>query len=186
MDDNAIIELFYERSEQAIKEVSAKYGSSIKRIAYKIVGNKQDMEECENDTYLAAWTRIPPEFPNPLAAYLFRITRNIAIKRYHANTTLKRNNTYDLALDELDELIQGSTYDPVAEFQAKELSKTIEAFLYTLNKEDRFMFMRRYWHFDSVTEIASQMHWKSHRVTVRLSRIRDCLQKYLQKEGMMS
>lgn len=186
MDDNAIIELFYNRSEQAIEEVSAKYGPAIKRIAYKIVGNKQDTEECENDTYLAAWERIPPESPNPLAAYLFRITRNIATKRYHANTAFKRNNTYELAIDELDELIRGNTYDPVTEFQAKELSKTIETFLHTLNKEDRFMFMRRYWYFDSVTEIASQMHWKPHRVTVRLSRIRGCLQQYLQKEGMIS
>lgn len=186
MDDNAIIELFFKRSEQAIEEVRVKYGSSIRKMAYKIVGNKQDMEECENDTYLAAWTRIPPESPNPLAVYLLRITRNIAAKRYHANTALKRNNAYDLAIDELDEMIPGNTNDPIEEFQVKELSKAIEAFLYTLKKEDLIMFMRRYWYFDSVTEIASQMHWNSHRVTVRLSRIRVCLQKYLQKEGMIS
>ncbi len=186
MDDTRIIELFYERSEHAIEEVSVKYGSSIRRIAYNIVSNMQDVEECENDTYLAAWNQIPPEKPNPLAAYLFRITRNLAINRFHANTALKRNNTYDLALDELDELIPGKTNDPAAEYQVKELSKAIENFLYTLNKEDRYMFMRRYWYFDPVTEIASQLHCKPHRVTVRLSRIRIRLQKYLQKEGMMS
>lgn len=186
MDDTKIIELFFERSGQAIEELSVKYGASIRRIAYNIVSNMQDAEECENDTYLAAWNRIPPEKPEPLAAYLFRITRNLAIKRYHANTAAKRNSTYDLALDELDELIPGKSDDPAAEYSVKELSEAIESFLYTLDKEDRYMFMRRYWYFDSVADIASQMHCKAHRVTVRLSRIRMRLQKYLQKEGMMS
>lgn len=186
MEDTNIIELFFERSEQAITEVSEKYGSSIRRIAYKIVNNMQDTEECENDTYLAAWNKIPPERPDYLGAYLYRICRNLAIKRYHTNTAEKRNNAYDLALDELDELIKGNMRNPEEEYMANELSKAIEAFLYSLDKDDRYIFMRRYWHFDSVSEIATQMNYRPHRVTVKLSRIRKRLQKYLKKEGMLS
>lgn len=186
MEDTQIIELFYARSEQAIKEVNAKYGTSIRRIAYKIVNNIQDVEECENDTYLAAWNQIPPESPKPLAAYLYRIVRNLAVKRYQSNTAAKRNNTLDLALDELYEVIPSRSGDPATEYQTHELTKKIEEFLYTLDKEERYLFMRRYWHFDSVSEIAVQMHWRPNRVSVRLSRIRNRLHKFLQKEGMMS
>lgn len=186
MDDKRIINLFFERSEQAITETKNKYSTVIRRTAFHILNNLQDTEECENDTYLAAWNRIPPESPDPLAAYLCRISRNLALNRYHANTAYKRNGTYDLVLDELEEVIPERGGSPSAVYELKELTRAIEAFLDTLSSDDRKLFVRRYWFAYSVKDIAANMRQSPHRVTVRLSRIRARLQKYLMKEGLMS
>ena len=102
MDDSKIIDLFYERSEQAIIELSKKYGAVCTRVANNILNNRQDTEECVNDAYLGAWNTIPPHHPNPLLSYVCRIVRNLAVNRYHANTAAKRNSSYDVALDELE------------------------------------------------------------------------------------
>lgn len=101
LDDRKIIELFFERSEQAIIELSNKYGSVCSKVAFNILNNKQDTEECVNDAYLGTWNTIPPQNPNPLLSYVCRIVRNLAIKKYHTNTATKRNSIYDVALDEL-------------------------------------------------------------------------------------
>ena len=103
MEDSKIIELFHERSEQAIMELSKKYGTICTRIAKNILNNSLDAEECVNDAYLGAWNTIPPQKPNPLKTYICRIVRNLSIKRYHSNTSMKRNSFYDAALDELYE-----------------------------------------------------------------------------------
>ena len=100
MDDSKIIELFYERSEQAIIELSKKYGTVCTKVAKNILNDVRDTEECVNDAYLGAWNTIPPQRPNPLLSYVCRIVRNLAIKKYHANTAVKRNSIYDVALDE--------------------------------------------------------------------------------------
>ena len=102
MDDSKIIELFYERSEQAIIELSHKYGTVCTKVANNILNDVRDTEECVNDAYLGAWNTIPPQNPNPLLSYVCRIVRNLAIKRYHSNTAKKRNSIYDVALDGLD------------------------------------------------------------------------------------
>lgn len=102
MDDSKIIELFYERSEQAIIELSKKYGTVCTKIAFNILNNTQDTEECVNDAYLGTWNTIPPQNPNPLLSYVCRIVQNLAIKKYHTNTAAKRNSIYDVALDELE------------------------------------------------------------------------------------
>ena len=102
MDDSKIIALFFERSEQAITELSNKYGKLCMYVANNILGNQQDAEECVNDAYLGAWNTIPPQKPNPLQAYICRIARNIAITKYHTNTAVKRNSHYDIALEELE------------------------------------------------------------------------------------
>lgn len=98
LDDSKIIELFYARSEQAIVELSQKYGSVCSKIANNILNNKLDAEECVNDAYLGAWNTIPPQNPNPLLTYISRIVRNLSIKKYHSNTSVKRNSFYDVAL----------------------------------------------------------------------------------------
>ena len=103
MDDKKIIELFYERSEQAITELSKKYGLLCEKIADNILNNHLDAEECVNDAYLAVWNTIPPQNPDSLVSYVCRIVRNQAIKKYHENTALKRNSIYDTSLDELEE-----------------------------------------------------------------------------------
>lgn len=186
MDDRRIIALFFERSEQAIAETKNKYSTVIRRTAFHILNDFRDTEECENDTYLAAWNRIPPETPNPLAAYLCRISRNLALNRYYANTAHKRNSAYDLALDELEEAISVRDGSPDSAYEIKELTRAIEAFLDTLSSDDRRMFVQRYWFGYPVKELAANRRQSPHRVTVRLSRIRARLQKYLMKEGLMS
>lgn len=186
MDDKMILNLFFERSEQAITETRKKYSTIIRRTAFHILNNFQDTEECESDTYLAAWNRIPPESPDPLAAYLCRISRNLALKRYAANTALRRNSSFNIALHELEELIPEKCESPASEYEVKELTNAIEAFLDTLSSDDRILFVRRYWFSDSVKDLAASMQVSPHRVTVKLSRIRARLQKYLMKEGLMS
>lgn len=182
MEDSRIIDLFFERSEQAIAELSKKYGAVCNRVAGNILQNSLDVEECVNDAYLGAWNTIPPRRPEPLLAYLCRIVRNLSITRYHANTAVKRNSFYDAALDELEECL-ASLETVETEISAKELSDLLDRFLGTLDRENRIMFVRRYWYSDPVSSIAAAFHMSGNSVSARLSRIRTKLKKFLQKEG---
>lgn len=183
LDDSKIIELFYERSEQAIIELSEKYGSVCEKIATNILGSRLDAEECVNDAYLGAWDSIPPQRPDPLLSYLCRIVRNLAIKRYHSNTAAKRNSSYDISLEELENCFAaaGSAEE---ELDAKEVARKIDDFLETLDKENRVMFVRRYWCADSISELAKLFHASEHNISVRLHRTREKLKKHLIKEGV--
>lgn len=183
MDDREIIELFFERNEQAIKELSEKYGAVFVKVAYNILNNLQDAEECVNDAYLGAWNTIPPQNPNPLLSYVCRIVRNLAIKKYHANTAAKRNSVYDAALDELENCFPSSA-SAEDKLNAAETARIIDGFLETLDKQSRIMFVRRYWHSDSIEDIAKLFHTSRHNISVRLSRIREKLRKHLIKEGV--
>lgn len=183
MEDSKIIELFYERSEQAIVELLNKYGPVCTKVANNILNNSRDTEECVNDAYLGAWDSIPPQKPNPLLSYVCRIVRNLAIKKYHANTAAKRNSTYDVALDELENCFPASS-SVEDEFSAREVGRIIDAFLETLDTENRILFVRRYWHSDSITELANLFHTSSHNISVRLSRTREKLKRHLIKEGV--
>lgn len=182
LEDSKIIELFFARVEQAIVELSAKYGTVCNRIARNILKNDLDAEECVNDTYLAAWNTIPPQKPDPLRIYIFRIVRNIAIAKYHANTSKKRNSYYDVALEELENCLATSS-TAEQEIAADELSKEIDRFLATLDEESQMLFVRRYWYSDSISDLAERFHASNNNVSVRLSRIRNNLKIYLQKEG---
>ena len=183
MDDKNIIELFYERSEQAITELSKKYGLLCKKVADNILNNHLDAEECVNDAYLAVWNTIPPQNPDSLVSYVCRIVRNQAIKKYHENTALKRNSIYDTSLDELEEVLPSSA-SVEGELEAKEVSAMIDRFLETLDKQSRIMFIRRYWYSESIEEIALSFKTSKHYISVRLSRIRKALKKHLVKEGV--
>lgn len=183
MDDRKIIELFFERSEQAIIELSNKYGSVCSKVAYNILGNRQDTEECVNDAYLGMWNSIPPQNPNPLLSYVCRIVRNLAIKKYHTNTALKRKSVYDVALDELENCFP-SSISVEDEFNAIEIARVIDEFLETLEQENRIMFVRRYWHSDSIEDLAKLFHTSNHNISVRLFRTREKLKKYLLKKGV--
>ena len=182
LEDSKIIELFFARVEQAIVELSAKYGTVCRRIARNILKNDLDAEECVNDTYLAAWNTIPPEKPDPLKTYIFRIVRNISIAKYHANTSIKRNSYYDVALEELESCLAASI-TVEQEIAANELSKQIDRFLATLDEESQMLFVRRYWYSDDISDLADRFHMNNNNVSVRLSRIRNKLKNYLQKEG---
>ena len=184
MTDTEIINLFFERSEQAIDELAKKHGSAVARVARNILGNGQDTEECVNDTYLGAWNAIPPQKPSPLRTFVCKIARNLATKKYHANTAEKRNSQYDLALDELEEYLADNSGVEEA-YEAKELRSAINGFLATLTPSDRFLFLRRYWYSDPVKDIAEMAHSTTNSVAVRLFRIREKLRHYLEKEGLL-
>ena len=178
MDDDKIIELFFERSEQAIKDLDGKYGKVFYSISFKILNNRQDAEECVNDSYLGTWNAIPPAKPKPLLAFVCKIVRNISLKRYEQNTAAKRNSYYDVAMEELEECIASSMTieDEIAE---QELTVLIESFLDTLSEENRVIFLRRYWFFDTYFDIAKQVGLTEKNVSVRLTRLRKELREYL-------
>ena len=183
MTDTEIINLFFERSEQAIDELAKKHGNAVARVARNILGNEQDTEECVNDTYLGAWNAIPPHRPSPLRTFVCKIARNLATKKYHANTAVIRNSQYDLALDDLAEILPNNSVEEA--YETKELKVAINGFLAALNPSDRFLFMRRYWYSDPVKDIAKMAHSTTNSVTVRLFRIRKKLKLYLEKEGLL-
>lgn len=183
MEDERIIQLFFERSESAIKELNQKYGAFCTKVARNILNNHQDAEECVNDAYLGAWNNIPPERPNPLRTYICRIVRNLATKKYYANRAKKRDSSYDVALEELENCIP--TIGSVEElWNAKEVAHSIDDFLEHLDRENRILFVRRYWYGESVSDLARLFQISNHNVTVRLSRIREKLKVHLQKEGI--
>lgn len=184
MKDQEIIALFFERSERAIGELILKYGAAIKNVTSNILKDAQDAEEAANDTYLTVWNRIPPTKPKYLGAYSCRIARNVSLKKFYANTAEKRNSYYDVALDELEETIPAlSTVESV--YDAKELTRYLNQFLKGLSKEDRCLFLRRYWYGDKVSDVAESMGITAHKASVRLFRLRQKLQEYLVKEGMI-
>lgn len=185
MKDTEIIALFFERSEQAIAELMRKYGTAIRSVVSNILRDAQDVEECSNDTYLQVWNQIPPTRPQYLGAYVCRIARNLSLKRHESNTAKKRNSHYDVALDELEETIPAlSTVESL--YDAKELTGYLNRFLKEQSREDRYLFMRRYWYGDGVSTIAKALRISPHTASVRLFRLRQKLQEYLQKEGMLA
>ena len=184
LDDSRIIDLFFERSEQAIEELDKKHGAAVKRTAANILGSRLDAEECANDTYLGVWNSIPPHRPSPLVSFVCRIARNLAVSRLRANKAMKRNAEFDLVLDELGELIP-SDVDVEAEYEAKELLAAVDRFLSSLARDDRYIFVRRYWFADPVRDIADAMHDRENRVSVRLHRLRKKLRNLLEKEGLL-
>lgn len=178
MNDEKIIEMFFERSEQAIRELNNKYGKICHNFSYNIVNNSQDAEECVNDAYLGAWNAIPPARPNPLLAYICKIVRNISLKLYWRKEADKRNSHYTIAMEEIEACIA----DPntvEAEIEAKELAHIIEEFLDTLTLENRVIFMRWYWFSDSYKDIAEFVGLSEKNISVRLTRIREKMKQYL-------
>lgn len=164
-------------------ELSKKYGSVCTKIANNVLNNQFDAEECVNDAYLAMWDTVPPQRPDPLMSYVCRIVRNLAIKKYHSNTAAKRNSTYDVSLDELENCFPSSN-SVEDEFDAKETARIIDDFLEGLDEENRVMFVRRYYYAASVGELAELFHTSKHNISVRLSRTREKLRKHLIKEGV--
>lgn len=182
MDDNGIIELFFERSEKAVEELSAKYGRLCMGIAVNVLGSYQDAEECVNDTYLGVWNAIPPARPNSLTAFVCRLARNISINRYKYNSAKKRG-AYGVCISELEECLpSGSTAEE--RFETEELSRHIDEFLDTLDKTDRMLFVRRYWYMDGFGELSARSKLSAGAVRTRLSRLRGGLRKFLESRGV--
>jgi len=183
MDDKLIIELYWNRSEEAIAETQKKYGKYCHYIAYNILSSTQDAEECVNDTYQKAWETIPPKKPEKLSAYLGKLTRNLAINRSIHDRAAKRSQESKVILDEAEEFIP----DPlsVGDFTDEiHLQNTINGFLGSLTKEVRVVFVRRYWYMSSIKEIAKDYGLSESNVKITLMRTRNKLKEYLEREGI--
>ena len=184
LEDEKIVALYMERSENAIIETASKYGSFCRTIAFNILSNYTDAEECENDTYLAAWNTIPPTRPAKLSTFLGRLTRNIALDKYDYYTAQKRNSKFDLLLSELDDCI--SVPDNVEEeYEAGQVAKIISEFLRSRDYESRNVFLRRYWYADSISDISERFGMSESKVKSMLFRTRKKLKQYLKREGMI-
>lgn len=181
MEDQLIIELFMERSPQAINELSAKYGGLCYTLSRRFL-SAEDAEECVNDAYLAVWNSIPPEQPRSLSAYLAGITRNLSLKRYRANTAQRRRPQYEQSLDELLECFPDHESAETM-CDAKMLGESLNRFLAALPQKDRTLFVRRYWMGEDVSAIARALGVRRNTVSVRLHRIRASMKDYLKKEG---
>ena len=184
MDDRMIVELFWQRSEKAITEISAKYGSFCHSISYRILHNHEDAEECVNDTWLRTWDSIPPHRPTKLSVYLGKITRNLALDRYKSYSAKKRNMTRTAeALEELSECLSGG--DNVSEYIDRlALTELIEGFLSRQTEDRRRIFIRRYWLFDSIREISAAYGISETNISTILQRMRAQLKSELLKEGI--
>lgn len=183
MEDKEIIELFFQRSENAISELQAKYGAISNKTAYNILGNEQDAEECVNDSYLAVWNAVPPKNPSPLLAFLLKIVRNISINRYTYKSRQKRNQQYWECVDELDYCL-ASNETVETQIEARELTNHIELFLDSLSKTNRLIFIRRYWYVDSYETLSKITGLRESTLRTRLFRMRKDLMIFLQKRGV--
>lgn len=184
MEDERIVDLYWQRSEDAINQSSAKYGRYCHTIAYNILYSEEDTEECVSDTWLRAWNAIPPARPDCLKAFFGKITRNLALDRYDASKAQKRGGgETDAVLDELAEFIPdaGSQSQAVEEL---ELTEILNAFLEELTPEKRRIFMRRYWYMDQVKDIAEFYGISESKVKTTLFRCREQLKTVLLKEGI--
>ena len=185
MDDIKIIELYFNRNEEAIRQTAVKYGKFCYAIANNILGNKQDAEESVNDAYWDAWNSIPPHRPTSLSLFLGKITRRIAIDRWRRLTAQKRGGgELTLALDELYQCVSDST-DVEREFERKQLADTINQFVKNLPKDEQKVFLCRYWYMDSIASISKRFHYSESKVKSMLYRTREKLRAKLKKEGLL-
>ena len=182
MDDRRIVELFFDRNEQALTETRQKYSRYLHRVAHNILQNTQDAEECVNDTYLRAWNAIPPHRPSRLSVFLGKITRRLALDAYAALTADKRGGgTQTAILEEWRDALPDTDGDPTDDVAVRD---ALSRFLRQLPAEKRRIFIRRYWYGDTIAAIATDSHATESAVKMTLSRIRSELKTFLEKEGV--
>ena len=182
MDDLSIIELYFARDEQAIKETDAKYGRLCHSIAYNILNNNEDSEECVNDTYIGVWNTIPPTRPNNFMAFICRITRNLSLKRIEAVARQKRSQATIVSLDELSEVLPDERI--AVDTTDEDIGKAISDFLRNEKEDVRNVFIRKYYFFDSIGDIAKRYGFTESKVKNMLYQTRNKLKEYLIKEGV--
>lgn len=184
MEDKEIIELYFKRNESAIDETAAKYGKHCLFISSNILNDSQDAEECVNDTYLKTWNSIPPVVPMSLIAYLSKIVRNLSLNRIKSRNTKKRGcGEYEYVYEELSNMIVSQETVEEA-FDEMYLRDLINTWLGKLTKEQRMVFVGRYWYFESVDAISSKMNFKTSKTKMILMRLRNDLREYLESEGV--
>jgi len=182
MNDSEIIRLYFERNESAITETQKNYGRYLKRIAFNILGNNSDCEECLNDTYFCIWNKIPPAIPENFTAFAAKIVREKAIDIYRKKSSLKRTGNFAASLDELSDCIPGN-FNTDAQVDSKELGNKISEFLKEQASENCDIFMKRYFYCYSLKEIADFHQISITSLKSKLHRMRKGLKKYLEKEG---
>lgn len=184
MKDNEIIELYWNRDEAAITATADTYGNYCYSIAYNILCNNEDAEECVNDTWLNAWKSIPPQRPNRLSTYLGKITRNLSLNRYKLLTAQKRGKgQVEIALSELEGCVPAQTdMDQIADEMV--LVSAIEAFLFAQPRTECNIFVGRYWYLYSIRDLAVAYHMSKSKVASLLYRMRMKLKLHLEKEGI--
>ena len=182
LDDEKIIELFFSRSENAIKELAAKYEKVCMTLSMNILGSREDAEECLNDTYLGVWNAIPPQKPDNLTAFVCKIARNLSLKKNTYNSAEKRQSNYGVCIDELSECIP-SNHTVESETEFSELSDTVNQFIASLDKTNQFLFVRRYFFSDSYESLSQHTGLKEQAIRTRLSRLRSNLKKFLAQQG---
>ena len=184
MEDKAIVDLYWQRSDRAIPETECKYGGYCHTVAMRIVNNLQDAEECVNDTWLGAWNSMPENRPSYLAPYLAKLTRWLSLTKVKTQNRLKRGgNEVTLSLEELDsELGEGTDF--AQQIELKELSEYLDTFLSGLPADERKVFLARYWYAASIREISERSSYSESKVKSMLLRTRRKLKKALEAEGL--
>ena len=183
MDDLAIVELYHRREERAIAETDKKYGGLCRAIALRLLGIREDAEECVNDTWYAAWDKMPPERPQSLGAFLGRIPRNLSVSRWRQSRAQKRYSGMEVLLSELEECVPApGTVEE--DLERRQLAQAISVWLDTLGAEDRRLFIRRYWYGGGVKELAEEAGERANTLSQRLSRLRKNLRIFLESEGV--
>jgi len=183
MEDAQIIDLYWQRDEDAICATDTKYGAFCHHIAMNILNSFQDSEECVSDTYARCWDTMPPQRPESLRAYVGAITRNFSISRYRACRAQKRFCGGDVLLSELAECVPAPE-NVQRTVEAGELGQYISDWLVSLDGESRALFIRRYWNGDAVRDLAAEMNVRPNALTKRLLRLREGLRRCLEKEGV--
>ena len=182
MEDSMIIEMYWNRNENAIEETNKKYGKYCFSVANNILNSKEDSDECVNDTWLRTWNIVPPKKPDKFRIFLAKITRNLSFDKYKSKNTAKRSGEMLYILDELSECISGgNTTDN--EVDMKLLADCINSFLKTVSQRDRTVFLRRYFYAEPVGSIAEKLNITANNASAILSRLRNKLREHLTKEG---
>ncbi|MCL2122427.1 MAG: RNA polymerase sigma factor [Clostridiales bacterium] len=181
MQDYQIVDLYWERDERAIKESEANYGKYCRSISINLLNNQEDAEECVNDTWLSAWNSIPPNRPTALSAFFGRIVRNLSISRFRANRAGKRYDGITVMLSELDDCVP-STVSVSETMENGQITQVIESWLNLQSKDDRALFIRRYWHGEAVVSLAKESNVTQNQMAQRMLRLRQSLKKALEKE----
>lgn len=182
MKDRAIIELYWERDESAIRETDAAYGDRLQDLSVHILDSREDARECVNDTYWKTWETIPPQRPNHFFAFLSKICRYISFGRLDWNNAAKRRADLVALTEELERCIPDRRIQD--RMEARELGKILSSFISTLPKDSRLIFLRRYWHLDTTEEIARKYGFSVSKVKTQLHRTRAKLHAYLEQEGI--
>lgn len=183
MEDKKIAELFKLRDEKAVEELLKQYGKLFRNLAFKILNNSEDTEECINDTLLEVWNSIPPAEPSSIMAFSCKIVRRLAINKLKYNLRQKRNADVTLSLDELSQCIS-SEGDVLNQIEKERLHKILNDFLRELDEETRALFISRYFYFESIKELSERFGKSENKLSVKLYRTREKLAKLLKKEGI--